>query len=214
MMAPEILSCTERANPFRSLYSDKSAFFLTINQEIGKRKRISSINSDSPNLPEEPYHLAEDCVTYDYKQFDMGQQANISTASTRFTLDLPFENLQENTYGLRINPKDLAGNSLIKPYGVQFRVVEKELPSTLLIFPNLGVGFVQIRCTIVTVTEPKSAKVAVYNSLRKLMVETEQNAQIGESNYFIDTKQFSAGRYYAKVIINGAEIISAPFVVK
>ena len=97
---------------------------------------------------------------------------------------------------------------------MQFRVVKNKRPSTLLIFPNPGVGFVQVRYIIMSITEPKSAKILVYNSLGKPMVETEQSAQIGENSYFVDTKQFSAGRYYAMVIINGAEVISAPFVVK
>jgi hypothetical protein len=163
------------------------------------------------------YHfqvLLKDCIMCDYRQINVAQRVNTSTAPTRFALDIPFENLQANTYGLRVSAKDLAGNSLVRPYEVQFRVVKNKRPSTLLIFPNPGVGFVQVRYIIMSITEPKSAKILVYNSLGKPMVETEQSAQIGENSYFVDTKQFSAGRYYAMVIINGAEVISAPFVVK
>lgn len=54
---------SERANPYHSLYSDESAYFLTLGTKAGKR--ISVLTSKELNTPDEPFHLAEDLIIFD-----------------------------------------------------------------------------------------------------------------------------------------------------
>ncbi|MDP5122001.1 MAG: C25 family cysteine peptidase, partial [Spirosomaceae bacterium] len=180
----------------------------TINLELTDNEPLDSVSN---------YHfdvLLKSCESCEYERVNLTQQRNEATLSTKFSINLPLQNLQAGIYNLRINAKDFAGNSLVKPNEIQFNVAEKELPSTLTIFPNPGNDFVQIRYVIVAFSEPTAAKIVVYNASGKQMFEEKQQPKIGENNYFVDTKTFAAGRYFAKVIINGTEIISAPFIVE
>jgi hypothetical protein len=127
-----------------------------------------------------------------YKNLTWNKLTNNSVGIT-----FQFQNLVAGNYILEISSQDNAGNKSKSPVKYSFQVIDKNLPSTMSVFPNPASDYIKGFLQINSSDYPKVILALLVNNKGQIIEEKRLNSSVGKNEfYFKNSKSLNSGVYF------------------